>query len=265
MELSGCMKFACGILLLAAIGLGGCVTESTQDGKPVTATRKTDKSKALADYVQLANGYMGEGKREQALRAINSGLAIDANSPEMLNVLAFYYSTDGEMELAEQQFKKAISAKSSYTASYVNYGAFLFSQKRYGDACKMFEKATADVMYAGRATAFSNLGVCLKQQGKTKEAEDAFNRSLGHDVRNYKALLELADIKFEAGNFVESRRYYEEYLKYATQNPRSLWLGIRLMHVLGDEDGLASYAMFLKNEFPSSPEYLEYQKWSASR
>ncbi|HQQ64071.1 MAG TPA: type IV pilus biogenesis/stability protein PilW [Pseudomonadales bacterium] len=254
------------LVMLAAFSLGGCVTEATRDGKIVAdANPKKDKTKALNDYVNLAVGYMNDGKREQALRAINNGLAIDPNSPEMLNVLAGYYRADGEMDLAEKQFKKAISAKSSYTPSYLNYGTFLYAQKRYPEACKMFEKASADVMYSKRSGAFSNLGMCLKQIGKNKEAEEAFGRSIGHDSTNGKALFGMADIRFERGDFAESKRYYEEYLKYNEQNPRSLWLGIRLMHVLGDDDRVASYALFLKNEFPDSPEYKEYAQWAASK
>lgn len=253
-------------VVIALVGISGCVTEATRDGKIVAdASPKKDRTKALADYVNLAAGYMAEGKKEQALRAINNGLAIDAGSPEMLNLLAAYYKSDGEMDLAEKQFKKAISSKSSYTPTYLNYGSFLFIQKRYDEACKMLEKASADVMYSKRSVAFSNWGTCLKQIGKTREAEDAFSRSIRHDAANAAAMFGMADIKFETGNFVESRRYYDEYVKYNEQNPRSLWLGIRLMHVLGDDDKLASYALFLKNQFPSSPEYQEYQKWAASK
>jgi type IV pilus assembly protein PilF len=49
------------------------------------------------------------------------------------------------------------------------------------------------------------------------------------------------------------------------QSPRSLWLGIRLMHALGQDDKKASYALFLKNEFPASQEYREYKTWSESK
>lgn len=254
------------IILLALASVSGCVTEATRDGRPVAdAGPKKDKAKALVDYVNLAVGYMSDGKREQALRAINNGLAIDSGSPEMLNVLAQYYSSDGEMDLAEKQFKKAISSKSTYTPTYLNYGTFLYTQKRYPEACKMFEKASADVMYSKRSGAFSNLGACLKQIGKNKESEEAFRRSIGHDSTNGNALLGMADIKFELGNFSESSRYYDEFVKYNQQTPRSLWLGIRLMHVLEDEDRVASFALYLKNEFPDSPEYKEYAQWAASK
>lgn len=250
--------------LLFMVSLGGCVTEeTTSNGEPVP--EKVSKEGALQDYITLATGYMRDGKREQALRAINLGLEIDSSSPAMLNVLAYYYLTDGEPELAEKQYKKAIRSDSSYTASYVNYGKFLFEQKRYDEACSTLAKATEDVMYPNRDAAFLNYGICLKQQGKLAEAEEAFRRSLINDSRNPRVILEVALLKFDQGKFDESQRYYDKFLAMSRQTPRSLWLGIRLMHIAGREDQLASYALFLKNQFPDSQEYREYQAWSQSR
>lgn len=251
------------VLSLSLLTLTACVTETTTDGKPKAEEKSTDE--VVANYVQLAKGYLQRGDREKAMRAINKGLEIDSDSPEMLNVLAFYYNSDGEKELAEKQFRHAISSHSEHTPSYLNYGAFLYEQKRYDEACKNFEKAASDVNYVGRAAAFSNLGSCLKQKGKVKEAEEAFNRSLGHDFRNPRALIEMSALRFEQGEFQESRRLYEEYLKYGKQTPRTLWLGIRLMHVFGEDDRKASMALFLKNEYPSSPEYQEYKAWAEKR
>jgi type IV pilus assembly protein PilF len=51
----------------------------------------------------------------------------------------------------------------------------------------------------------------------------------------------------------------------AKQNAESLWLGIRLAHVMGQDDKQASYALFLKNQFPSSAQYGEYKAWSESK
>ena len=46
----------------------------------------------------------------------------------------------------------------------------------------------------------------------------------------------------------------------ARPTSRSLWLGVRLSRVLGDQDQLSSYALALKNLFPESPEYRLYQE-----
>lgn len=252
-------------VLSCVLLLAGCVTEETTSGEGKPVPEKMSEEGALQDYITLANGYMRDGNRELALRAINKGLEIDDDSAALLNVLAVYYATDGENDLAEKQYKKAMRSEPEYTATYLNYGVFLYRQKQFEDACNMLAKATADVMYAKRDDAFLNYGICLKQIGKMKEAEEAFRRSYVNDARNPRVVLELAELKFDTGNFDESYQIYNRFLSMSKQNAKSLWLGIRLMHVRGEEDKLASYAMFLKNQYPGSAEYQEYMKWSESR
>lgn len=272
------------VLLLAA-GLTACVTESSKppvpgepkeeagqktdtQNTPVETTEKDEQAlrdRALTDYITLATGYLREGKRDQALRALKKGIELDDDSPALLNVLALYYSTDSEFELAEKQYRKAISADSSYTASYLNYGVFLYERQRYQDALEMFRKACDDVMYSEREIAFLNYGLALKKLGHDAEAETYFKRSIANNPRNPRAILEMVQLEFDRGNFAESRMYYEQFIKLSRQTPRSLWLGIRLMKVFGEDDRLASYALFLKNQYPASREYLEYKAWSEAQ
>jgi type IV pilus assembly protein PilF len=261
-------RFFTSMVLLCCVFFVGCETVTTDEGTGEVVP-KVDKDanqqSALNDYITLANGYLKEGKRASALTAINKGLAIDDESPELLNTLAVYYMTDGEDELAEKEYKKAIRYNSDDTASKLNYGVFLYSHKRYDEACDMLGKATEDVQYSRRDAAFLNYGVCLKRQGKMKEAEDAFRRSYVNDSRNPRVVLQLAVLKFDTGDFEQSTQLYEKFLSMSKQNAESLWLGIRLAHVMGQEDKQASYALFLKNQFPSSSEYGEYKAWSASK
>lgn len=262
------VRFFISLLLLCCLFLIGCETVTTDEGTgEVVPERnsKLDEKSALNDYVTLANGYMKDGKRASALGAINKGLAIDDESPELLNILAVYYMTDGEDELAEKEYKKAIRYNPDDTASKLNYGVFLYGHKRYDEACDMLGKATEDVQYARRSAAFLNYGVCLKHQGRMKEAEDAFRRSYVNDSRNPGVVLQLAALKFDTGDFEQSMQLYDKFLSMSKQNAESLWLGIRLAHVMGQEDKQASYALFLKNQFPASSQYGEYKDWSSSK
>lgn len=269
-------RFFMSVLLMACLLVGGCVTEEKKDdaaaqqvdnnqenAKPVDSS--VDEKAALNDYITLANGYMQDGKRASALTAINKGLAIDDESPELLNTLAVYYMTDGEDELAEKEYKKAIRYNADDTASKLNYGVFLYKHKRYDEACDMLAKATQDVMYPKRDVAFLNYGICLKHQGKMQEAEAAFRRSYVNDARNPQVVLQLAALKFDTGDFEQSMQFYDKFLSMSKQNAESLWLGIRLAHVMGQEDKQASYALFLKNQFLNSSQYSEYKAWSESK
>ena len=261
-------RWLVGALVCGCALVSGCVTEEINDatGKPIPRSdSKVDMKSALADYITLANGYMRDGRRDAALRAIKKGLAIDNDSAEMRNVLAYYYMTDGENDLAEKEYKKALSSDSGYTATYVNYGVFLFRHNRIDEACEKFAKATEDVMYAKRDIAFSNYGSCLRKQGKMKEADEALRRSYISNARNTQVLLEMAELKFDTGEFDQSKQLYEKFLMVSNQTAQSLWLGIRLADVMKQPDAVASYALLLKNQFALSPQYTEYQAWAKRR
>jgi type IV pilus assembly protein PilF len=62
-------------------------------------------------------------------------------------------------------------------------------------------------------------------------------------------------LSFDQQNFLQARAYFQRYLAVGAQNPRTLWLGIRIEHALDDRDAVASYALQLKNKYPDSPEY----------
>lgn len=263
-------RLVAGALVCGCVLVAGCVTEVTDDmtGKPKpkpNTESKVDMNAALQDYITLANGYMRDGKRELALRAIKKGLEIDDDSAELRNVLAYYYLSDGEKALAEKEYKEALSADSDYTPTYVNYGVFLYRDNRIDEACSYFAKATEDVMYGKRDAAFLNYGTCLKKQGKMKEAEEAFRRSYINNARNPQVILEMAELKLETGELDQSNQLYEKFLMSSKQTAQSLWLGIRLAQKRGQPDQVSSYALLLKNHFATSPQYSEYQAWAKKK
>lgn len=81
------------------------------------------------------------------------------------------------------------------------------------------------------------------------------------DRTNRIALLEMASIEYEEGNWEMASRYLENYQMLVRRQPaRALWLGVRLAQKLDDEDALASRALALRNLYPDSAEYQAYEK-----
>ena len=86
-------------------------------------------------------------------------------------------------------------------------------------------------------------------------------RALSMDRTNRYALLEVANIRYDAGDYEAAGNYYSTYRSVARrQSARGLWLGIRLAQATGDEDAEASYVLALANLYPESVEYQAYQR-----
>ncbi|MGB1141275.1 MAG: type IV pilus biogenesis/stability protein PilW, partial [Halioglobus sp.] len=112
-----------------------------------------------------------------------------------------------------------------------------------------------------RPNAFVNLGLCRLKLFDAQGAEEAFVRTLSMDRTNRIALLELAAIRFEAGDIDGAKNYYNTYRQVVRQqSARGLWLGIRLARESGDRDAEASYALALSNLYPTSAEFQAYQR-----
>ena len=90
-------------------------------------------------------------------------------------------------------------------------------------------------------------------------------RALAMDRRNPIALLEVAQLRFDAGDYANAERYYGVYRTVVRQqSARGLWLGIRLAQATGNKDAESSFALALSNLYPQSAEYAAYQRTQSS-
>jgi type IV pilus assembly protein PilF len=236
--------------------LQGCVTSTTG-----VFSEAKEPELALERRVELARTYIGEGNWSDAKRNLRLAADIDPDNPEVHEAFALVYQSTGEYELAEENFKQAISQDGGFSRARNNYAAFLFSQSRYEEAEAQLEIVIQDTLYTARPQAFTNLGLNRLKLFDTAGAEQAFMRSLSMDRTNVIALMEVAELRFSAGDYESASRYYGSYRRSTRQqSPRGLWLGVRLARINGDQNAESSYAMALSSRFPQSEQYEAYKR-----
>jgi type IV pilus assembly protein PilF len=234
--------------------LTSCIT--TESG----GAQKGTTEQRLQAQLDLARGYLENGDIPNARRPLERALKIDPSSAEAHVLMATVYLADGDKRLAEQEYRQALHHSPHNSMAHNNYGTFLFAEGRYKDAFDQLKQAANDPKYARRAQAYENLGLTELRLEKVKDAEQSFQRALMLNSAQPRACFELASIYFADGDFPAAKEYFDKFNSLARPTPRSLWLGIRLSRVLGDEDRLSSYAMALKNMFPESEEYRLYEQ-----
>ena len=242
------------LLLLLFTVLTGCVT--TGDVNPM----RTDKGRDAARdaYIQLGIGYLQQGNTGRAKSPLKKALELDSSNADAHAALALVFQQEMESELADEHFRKALSARSDDTRILNNYGGFLYEQKRYPEAKVRFEQAAKDNLYQERARIFENLGMTALMMNERAEAKAYFERALRLDVRQARALLEMAELSYEDKNYVQARTYYDSYVAVSEENARSLLLGSRLATIFDDRDKAASLGLQLKRLYPGTPEYQQY-------
>jgi type IV pilus assembly protein PilF len=242
--------------LLLTAALTGCITQTE-----TVFTEPASPEDALEKRVALARQYIGQGNWDAAKRNLKVASELDDSNPEVFEAFALVYQSTGESELAEENFRRAISLDKKFSRARNNYAAFLYGQERYREAEAQLLEVVKDTLYNARPQAFLNLGLCRLKLFDERGAEEAFLRTLAMQRDNTVALLEVAQLRLDAGDSRNASLYYDKYRELVRQqSARALWLGVRLARATGDADALGSYSMALRNRYPESAEYEAYQR-----
>jgi type IV pilus assembly protein PilF len=234
--------------------LTSCITTATGGAQVGTDAQR------LQAQLDLARGYLETGDIDNARRPLERALQIDPSSAEAHVLMATVYLADGDKRLVEQEYRQAIHHSPRNSMARNNYGTFLFAEGRYKEAAEQLKQAANDPKYPRRAQAYENLGLTELRLDDATDAQESFQRALMLNAAQPRACYELASIYFGNGDFPAAKEYLDQFNAMSRPTSRSLWLGIRLSRVLGDENQLASYAVALKNMFPESEEYRLYQE-----
>lgn len=248
------------LVLLLSLILAGCA------GQTVSPTDKSTQGAAEA-YTQLGMQYLRNGDAVNAKSAFQRASEIDKNAVSAYNGLAMAFQIEQEPVLAEQYFEKAISIAPDSAMLRNNFGAFLFSQERYPEACKQLGRATEDPFYNRRAQAFENLGRCYLLIDRSDAAEHAFERSLKLNPGRVLPILELSALALEKDDIELAVTYFEQFsqmvdAKQIDHNAKSLWLGVQIARIQNKAVNAATYGLILKNLYPESNEYRQYKESS---
>jgi type IV pilus assembly protein PilF len=241
--------------------ISACVTETTN---PVFNAERSD-SDALDGYLRLAIGYLDEGDLPSAKRHLQNAADIDSNNSEMYGIWGLINTREGEMELAETNFRRSLREDSSNSQARNNFAAFLFAQGRIEDAYEQLELVVSDTEYAQRSQAFENMGMAASRLDRTEDAEIAFRRAMQLNPNQLRSALELSAINISNNNLQQARVYWQNYLTLIqfynlAHNARSLLIGIRLEQAEENTINVRQYGELLRINFPDSQEYRVYRQ-----
>jgi len=240
------MKRIFGVLLPLVFMLGACTSQE------YIAPRDLERASEL--NAQLGLGYMNEGQFQRAKGKLDKALKFNPDNANAYHYMAELYRRLREFDKAEENYKKAMSLAPSDMNIQNNYGVYLCERGLYDRAYQHFKKIIANPLYAARANAYENIGLCAMREGKLQRAEKSFKAALAINSKMPKSLLQMAQLSFDKGRIREAYRFYSRYIAISPQSPESLWIGILLERERGNKDTVASYKILLKGKYPDSEE-----------
>lgn len=216
---------------------------------------KAEKNReiAVANY-NVGVEYIRQGNYDKALDRLTRAKDADPGYIPVYNALGVTYQNLDEPDNAEDSFQKALKLDAEDPDTLNNYGQFLCRADRAEEADKYFMKAASDPLYQSPEIPFTNAGTCAQMNEQQDKAAEYFSKALSLNPRIPAALLQMSEISFDKDNYSAARNYLKRYLEVARHTSRSLWLGIRIEHELGDKNAVSSYALLLRNDFPGTEE-----------
>jgi type IV pilus assembly protein PilF len=237
------------LTLLLVIFVTSCQQGSTKPDEYVAPDPK-----AAEINVQLGMNYLQRGDFQTALDKLEKALRQNPNLPSAHNTIALLYQSLNKLEQAEEHFLEAVKRAPQYSEAQNNYGVFLCQQNRYEEAEARFLKALENPLYKSAAQALENAGLCMSRMQNMDKSEEYFRKALQRNPNLPKSLIQMAEINFERGDYLQSRAYVQRYQSVARWTAKALYIGIKTENKLQDLDAVASYALLLKGKFPDSDE-----------
>jgi type IV pilus assembly protein PilF len=243
------------LALVAAAALALVVLGVPRVGVTAEPGSREAIDQAAAVNTELALAYMREGNLKAAREKIDKALQQNARTANTQMAAGFVYDKLGDKRKAMSHFEQAVKLGGKDNPDVVANAAVYFcmnGEPKRGEQYML--QAAASPLNARPDVAYANAGRCAWDDGRPKDAEQSFRKSLALNPQQPDALMQMAELAQAGGNGLQARAFLERYTAVAPVTAATLWLGRNIELGLGDAAQAARYSQRLKNEFPTSEE-----------
>lgn len=226
----------------------------------VTDSDESSARKRARIRVELALGYLEQGKTNIALDEVKLALAADPDFADAYSLRGLIYMRLSELPLAQESFLKALAVRPRDPNILHNLGWLKCQQARYPEALADFSMALANPGYGERAKTYMAQGLCQIRAGQRREAEQSLLKAYEFDAMNPVTGYNLANLLFQNADFARAQFYIRRLNNSDWANAESLWLGIKVENKLADRVALLQLATQLEKRFPQSKEASAYRR-----
>ena len=250
------MKLVSAVLTAVAILVAGCGGDSAtrrDQARPAGGEgRALERAKI---HTELGVNYYESGNLGVALEELNEAISADKSYATAWNARALVYMELKEDKLAERDFKRALRLDPDSSEAKNNYGLFLCQRNRGREGIEYFLAAVKNPLYPTPDVAYKNAGLCARNMGDIKTAQEYFLRALRLNPNQPQSLYSMAELSFDSQRYPAAKGYLDRYMRaIPAPGPEELLLGARIERRLGDRTAMMSYGNQLRLRYPSAPE-----------
>ena len=242
----------------AALFLAACSTQSTTETRQVTENTPQDGRRRSEVHTALAGEYYQRGNYTVALAETRAAIKDDPTYVGAHNMQALVFMELKEDGPARESFATALRLSPNNPEVLNNYGWFLCLRNDPTRGLELMRRASTDNMYPTPEKAYLSIGLCLKRQNRSVEAEEALRRAVLIRPDLIGALYNLAQITFERGAVADAEVYLLRFMRLTSNPPlEALVMGVKIARARNDSGAEQSYLQQLRRRFPDAPEAME--------
>lgn len=235
-----------GLMLVVMLFLSGCASRGVSAENKASAER----------YVEIGFRHLQFDNASQARVAFREALTFDSGSDSAHLGMALVYQREGEPELSERYFKRAMALGEDTQHRHL-YAQFLFRQNRIDDAQKVLRDVVADTDYFDRAVAFEDLAIVSLYLDDIPSAKNFFDRAIVLNKMLPMPYWHMANLLLNEGNYVRAASYFDGFQSLVTSEviehtEASLVLGMRVTEAINRQESYALLRAQLESRFPNS-------------
>jgi type IV pilus assembly protein PilF len=244
------MKYSYSIVLLAAAVLAGCITSSSDGGKPL---KQDDPKEAAAKYnIQLGTAYLQQGNYPLAKEKLERSLKQNPKDADVHTSLGLLYDRVGDPKLADKHFREALRLAPDKPDISNNYAIYLCKNGRTEEGVERFMAVDGSKYYRTPEVALTNAGVCLRAAKRLDEAQEKFNGAIKARPNYSEATVQLASLYLERERLPDARRVVDTYISAFKPDSDVLLMGVTVARAAKDRMGEEKFCRTLRMEFPDA-------------
>lgn len=241
--------------LVACTATTGGSQDRVQVQQPASAQAPANTSTERAKvHTELGALYMHEGRFAIALEEGKIALDADAGYAPAYNLLGLTHMLLGDMNLAGDNFQRALRLAPGDPEISNNYGWFLCQNGKESQSFEYFQQAIRNPLYTTPTKAYTNMGLCQYRANKLPAATDSLMQAYRLAPANTLAIYWLSELAFRQGHLAEARQWMTELERKIELTSEATWLALRIERKLGNREAEARYSSQMRKRFTGTPE-----------
>lgn len=248
-------------LVVTIVFLAGCAggqaiieAETLSDTGQQTGESSDPRNRARI-HTELGGLYFQRGNMGVALEELRMAISADPTYAVAYNVLGLVYMDLRENAQAQTNFERALRLSPNDADANHNYGLFLCQTGREADSLRYFLVAIKNPLYSLSQKSYAAAGACAMKVSNDRDAAEYLDRSLRIDPDYLPALMSFSQLLYRKGELERARVIIARYNRITDQSAESLWLALRIERKLGEKASENNLATQLRRRFSGSAEY----------